>query len=1187
MHVSDLFLKETKSRDLALDLQDKQAVLYLGLQGAAKAYLDQLIYQHNPDQHLIIVVAHNHQADVLADDLRLFLPDQSIRVFQVGESVAADQAIASPEALSERLQVLQNLASGQPGITIVPVLGLKKLLTPYQRWQELCQTISLGQELTPDQLKQDLIKLGYDQAEIVMKPGEMSARGDIVDFYPLNEPQPIRLSLAFDEVERLSYFDPNSQKSNRDLDHVDLIPVKDFLYQPADLQAASSSLLDQGKDLVAGMKDPELRDQVAAFFQAEVQAWQQGEATPQTNYYHQYIYDQPGNLLDYIDQAILILDDYPRLVEEAAKLDQQAAQLVEAKLREGQILPQQILYANFLDQIRACKKAKIYMSLWQQGLGQIKFDHLHQFQTRPVSQFYDQMDMLKIEIEAWLRTGRTICVYLPDSKKVSDLEDLLAAIDVKAYASDGNNIITNQVNLLVGDLSAGIEFVNEKLVFLAESDIFAVKKKKRRPRQLQISNAERIQSYQQLEPGDYVVHVNHGIGQFVGIETIEVAGVHRDYMTIVFADSAAIHVPIDQIDQVQKYVSSEGKTPKLNKMGGTEWAKTKQKVSSKVEDIADELIELYASREAEQGYAFSPDTPEQADFEQAFPYTETDDQLRSISEIKADMEASKPMDRLLVGDVGFGKTEVAMRAIFKAVMDGKQAAFLVPTTILAQQHFESLTERFQDYPFKIELLSRFRSKKEQDQTVEDLAKGKVDIVVGTHRLLSKDVAFLDLGLLVVDEEQRFGVKDKERLKALKEKVDVLTLTATPIPRTLNMSMLGVRDLSVIETPPANRYPVQTYVIEQNAGVVKDSIEREISRDGQVFYLFNNVAQIEEKAGEIKALVPDAEVGIAHGQMTPIQLENIMLDFIDGVYDVLVTTTIIETGVDIPNANTLIVENANHMGLSTLYQLRGRVGRSNRIAYAYFMYKPDRMLSEISEKRLQALRDFTELGSGFKIAMRDLSIRGAGNLLGKQQHGFMNAIGFDLYSQMLREAVQRKRGILPAVKREPVEIDLAIDAYIPSSYIRDERQKVEMYKRVNQFTTSDDRWELDDEMLDRFGEPPSQVQYLLQVGGLKADSDKIGISSIKRKNKEISLTFYPDLIQKELTPAIFEAMQDIPMRMQIKVDKGRLLVMLNIDKLTIESWLDYLLQFTDRLAQLANRFNPSQSQEEAASHEADQ
>jgi transcription-repair coupling factor (superfamily II helicase) len=612
-----------------------------------------------------------------------------------------------------------------------------------------------------------------------------------------------------------------------------------------------------------------------------------------------------------------------------------------------------------------------------------------------------------------------------------------------------------------------------------------------------------------------------------------------------------------------------GKAPKVNRLSDSKWAKTKAKVTKQVEDIADDLIALYAERETRKGYAFSEDNDYQNEFEDSFIYAETDDQLRSTSEIKGDMQKARPMDRLLVGDVGFGKTEVALRAAFKAIQDKKQVAFLVPTTILAQQHYETMVERFEGFPVSIGLLSRFRTKKEQTQTMNELKKGQVDILVGTHRILSQDIEFQDLGLLVIDEEQRFGVKHKERLKQLKAQVDVLTLTATPIPRTLHMSMLGVRDLSVIETPPANRFPVQTYVMENNNGAIREAVLREIARNGQVFYLYNRVETIEQKVAELESLIPEARIAYAHGQMTTVQLENVLYDFIEGQYDVLVSTTIIETGVDIPNANTLFVENADYMGLSTLYQLRGRVGRSNRVAYAYFMYQPAKVLNEVSEKRLAAMREFTELGSGFKIAMRDLSIRGAGNLLGAQQHGFIDAVGFDMYSQMLEDAVAKKQGKKPKMSRTNVEIDLALDAYIPGTYITDEKQKIEIYKRIRLFETPEEMTELQEDLVDRFGDYPSEVENLIFAGGLKMNAERALIERISRKkdNKGSTLivTMSTQGTKRYLAEQYFEALSDVRLKATLGIEKDKMKIRLMVPQdMEIATWMKELSNFIAKL-----------------------
>lgn len=694
--------------------------------------------------------------------------------------------------------------------------------------------------------------------------------------------------------------------------------------------------------------------------------------------------------------------------------------------------------------------------------------------------------------------------------------------------------------------------------------MFSQKQRKARKISKGIDNAERIKSYTELKIGDYVVHQNHGIGKYMGIGTLEVSGIHRDYMHILYAGGDKLSVPIEQIDLIQKYVGSEDKEPKVYKLGGNEWTRVTNKVRSSVQNIADDLIKLYAERQSAAGYGFEKDTQEQHEFEEMFPYEETRDQLRAIEEIKKDMEQNRPMDRLLCGDVGYGKTEVAIRAAFKSAIEGKQVAVLVPTTILAQQHYETFRERFANYPLNIQVLSRFRSRKEQNETIKGVRAGTVDVVIGTHRLLSQDLVFKDLGLLIVDEEQRFGVTHKEKLKKLKTNVDVLTLTATPIPRTLHMSMLGVRDLSVIETPPENRFPVQTYVVEHSQTLTREAVERELARGGQVYYLYNRVQGIQEMAAQISMLVPEARVGIGHGQMSESELEKTILDFLDGEYDVLVSTSIIETGVDIPNVNTLIVHDADKMGLSQLYQLRGRVGRSNRIAYAYFTYQRDKVLTEVAEKRLQSIKEFTELGSGFKIAMRDLSIRGAGNLLGAEQHGFIASVGFDLYSQMLAEEIRKRKVTVlgeedTSLKEGNTVIDLSIDAYLPSEYIYDSIQKIEIYKKVAAVTSFDDASELEDELLDRFGELPEAVVNLLSVARLKVYGKMYGIDSMIRRGDDVTLNFYEGSLGALDTAKLAKVGNSFERRVQFDRD-AKASIRVKSKDLSDKQLLDLLEQF---------------------------
>ena len=851
-------------------------------------------------------------------------------------------------------------------------------------------------------------------------------------------------------------------------------------------------------------------------------------------------------------------------METNREMEREAAEWQTQKISELRVFSEQVLVSDVHKLVQKEKFITTFFALFQKGMGNLRFQAIHNFQYRTMQQFFGQMPLLKTEMDRWRKQGQTVVIFIPTKERIKKAEQMLRDEEILVVETEQDKLIRGQVQLVEGALQTGFELPQEKIVAITEKEIFQKTTKKQTRRQT-VTNAERLKSYNELKAGDYVVHANHGIGKYIGMETLEVDGVHQDYMTILYQNDDKLFIPVTQLNLIQKYVASESKAPRINKLGGSEWTKTKRKVSSKIEDIADDLIKLYAARESEKGYAFGPDDGYQKEFENAFPYSETDDQLRSAAEIKRDMEKEKPMDRLLVGDVGYGKTEVALRAAFKAIKESKQVAFLVPTTILAQQHYETMLERFEGFPVNIGLLSRFRTRKQQKETIEQLRTGQIDIVVGTHRILSKDIEFSDLGLLIVDEEQRFGVKHKERLKQLRAQVDVLTLTATPIPRTLHMSMLGVRDLSVIETPPANRYPIQTYVMEKNPGAIREAIHREMGRGGQVFYLYNRVETIERKVEEIQALVPEARIGFAHGQMTEAQLENTLFDFIEGQYDVLVTTTIIETGVDIPNTNTLFVENADYMGLSTLYQLRGRVGRSNRVAYAYFMYEQQKILNEVSEKRLQAIKDFTELGSGFKIAMRDLSIRGAGNLLGAQQHGFIDAVGFDMYSQMLSEAVSRKQGKNNQVEKTSVEIDLGVDAYLPEEYVSDQRQKIEIYKRIRELDSQEMLDELEDDLLDRFGEYPEEVAHLLTIGQIKMDGDRALIETIRKQEQKLVFTLSKVGTKRYTVEQLFEALTATKLKASLGVEKEKMVIRLTIPKATdTASWMQEIQRFVKAL-----------------------
>ena len=1163
MNIIDLVNQGALFNEWQIKLKEKTPrQLLTGLSGSAKTLAILGAYQ-TLKQPILVLTANLFYANQLAEDLRNF--EEDVYVFPVDEVISAEMAFASPEARAERVETLNAITLGRPGIYVVPTAGMRKFLPSKETWKEHQLHWKIGGEVTLETIAQQLVFMGYERQGMIGKPGEFSLRGSIIDIYPLDMENPVRVELFDTEIDSLRSFDVETQRSLEKLEEVFLSPTSDLVFSDVNFLDACEKLEELLSKRLAVTKDVDDRQLLEDYFGQLRTQWQEGIAGDEAVFYTDLLYREKRTIIDFFpSETLVMIDDYPRILETTREIQREEAEWHTQKIADLRVFSEQVFGGDVHQLLSQIEFPTSYFSVFQKGMGNLRFQAIHNFQYRPMQQFFGQMGLLKTEVDRWEKQQQTVVFIVGDHERGKRLEAEFREHQIYAVETTTDRIFTGRTQIIHGALQNGFELQQDHLVVVTEKEIFQKVSRKRARRQT-ISNAERLKSYNELKVGDYVVHVNHGIGKYLGMETIAIDGVHQDYITILYQNEDKLFIPVTQLNLVQKYVASESKQPKVNKLGGNEWAKTKRKVATKIEDIADDLIQLYAKREAERGYAFGPDDGYQKEFEDSFPYSETDDQLRSTSEIKRDMEKPKPMDRLLVGDVGFGKTEVALRAAFKAIKEGKQVAFLVPTTILAQQHYETMLSRFEGFPVEVDVLSRFRTKKQQEETLEKLRKGQVDIIVGTHRLLSKDIKFADLGLLIVDEEQRFGVKHKERLKQLRSEVDVLTLTATPIPRTLHMSMLGVRDLSVIETPPQNRYPIQTYVMETNPGAIREAILREMARDGQVFYLYNRVATIEQKVAELEALVPEARIAYAHGQMSEIQLENTLFDFIEGQYDVLVSTTIIETGVDIPNANTLFVENADYMGLSTLYQLRGRVGRSNRVAYAYFMYEQQKILNEVSEKRLQAIKDFTELGSGFKIAMRDLSIRGAGNLLGAQQHGFIDSVGFDLYSQMLTEAVQRKQGKNTQTEKTSVEIDLGLDAYLPGTYIEDERQKIEIYKRIRELETIDSLDELQDDLLDRFGEYPSEVAHLLSVGELKMNGDRSLMERIRRQGQQVVLTLSKAGTKAYDMEQLFAALSKTKLKSTLGVEKDQMHVKLTIpNDMKTMVWLNEIQSFVAAL-----------------------
>ncbi|UJF33119.1 transcription-repair coupling factor [Paenibacillus hexagrammi] len=1055
-------------------------------------------------QRPLFIITHNmFAAQKILEDLLECLSEEEVLLYPSQELMATEEAAASPEMLAQRIDVLTRLASGYRGVVIAPYAGVRRLLPVKQVFEESRITVKVGDTIHLDDLLGRLTGLGYERVERVESKGEMSVRGGILDLYPLTTEHAIRIELFDVDVDSIRTFDVNDQRSIDKLEAITIPPCREIQADRKRLQSAAQHAYELLQAQLEKMTDRTSKDNLLEGIGHDIELLREGQMFPGIYKYISLLYTERQTLMDFMPKdSVLIIDEPARLLETAKQLERDEAEWMMHALQEGKSLPAFVLSKSYESLLHRRPFPTIYTSLFLRQVAGVQPQNIVNFVCRVMQNFHGQMNLLKSEMERWKKNGSKVVLLANGEERSERVRRVF-----EDYQIDEPEIVD-------GNLQTGFEMPSLHVVVITEGEIFTQKQRKARKVEKKIENAERIKSYQELKLGDYVVHVNHGIGKYVGIGTLEVGGIHKDYLHIMYAGGDKLSVPIDQIDLIQKYVGSEEKEPKVYKLGGADWARVKNKVRASVKDIADDLIKLYAERQATPGYGFSADSAYQNEFEAMFPYDETRDQLRAIEEIKKDMEKSRPMDRLLCGDVGYGKTEVAVRAAFKAAIDGKQVAVLVPTTILAQQHYETFRERFSGYPFNVQVLSRFRSKKEQSEVMKGVKKGTVDVVIGTHRLLSQDVQFKDLGLLIVDEEQRFGVSHKEKLKRLKTNVDVLTLTATPIPRTLHMSMLGVRDLSVIETPPENRFPVQTYVVEYGPSLVREAIERELAREGQVYFLYNRVQGITQMADQISMMVPDARVTVAHGQMGEQELEKTILDFLDGEYDVLVSTSIIETGVDIPNVNTLIVHDADKMGLSQLYQLRGRVGRSNRIAYAYFTYQRDKVLTEVAEKRLQAIKEFTELGSGFKIAMRDLSIRGAGNLLGAEQHGFIASVGFDLYSQMLAEEIAKRKQEMEGEEAAPqqdwiTQIDIQLDAYLPSDYIYDSMQKIEIYKKVAAIRTLEEAADLQDELVDRFGDLPQAVSNLLAVARLKVYGSEYRIETISQKGDDYQIKVHAD------------------------------------------------------------------------------
>ena len=1015
-----------------------QETLVYGLSNSQKHAILASVYEQAP-QPLVIIV---HSTEALQDwreDLLSLLPGTEVLELPELDMMTVQAQARSMERSARRMDVMVRLMRKDPVIVLAKATAAAQKGISRQDFARLSISVSMGEEIALEKLLQRLVQLGYEHADEVERIGQFSARGGIVDVYPINGENPVRIEFFGDEIDSLREFDLDSKRSLKNINSAAIMPLA----------------------------------QTDNAGQAEV-------------------------FLSFLEGKGAVLFDEPMRLREQMR----------TMVRENPDIKGKVFsWENLL--VSARENRVFYTAMLLQQVHGAEAAQTISFTAPNVASFQRQMDLLMDEVSRWLAQKQRILILLSEKSKADSLRELLARHRYPSLViEEGAELRDDCVNIQVGRLINGFEMAAASLVVVTEKDIFGHAKRRAIRKE---NKGEKLSHFRDIKPGDYVVHAGHGIGKYIGVETLEVGGIHKDYLHIKYGGDDKLYVPTEQVNLLQKYIGAEGEVPRLHRMGGTEWVKAKARAKKSVEDIAKQLIEIYAKRRQAKGFAFAPDDSSQHDFEDAFPYQETDDQLKAIAEIKADMEKAKPMDRLLCGDVGFGKTEVAIRAAYKAAMDGKQVAVLVPTTVLAQQHFQTFNARFMEFAPKVDVICRFRTPKEQKQTIEKVKMGQVDILIGTHAILNQNkVQFKNLGLLIVDEEQRFGVKQKDKIRKLSAGIDVLTLSATPIPRTLHMSLVGARDMSIIETPPADRFPVQTYVVEDNDAIIAGAIKREMKRGGQVYFVYNRVDTIDRMREKLEALVPDARIQTAHGQMPEAMLERVMMDFYEGEYDILLATSIVENGLDVSNANTIIVYNADHFGLSQLYQMRGRVGRSHHMAFAYFVYQADKILTETAEKRLQAMKEFAELGAGFKIAMRDLEIRGAGNLLGSQQHGHIASVGFEMYCKLLEEAVDKlQHGEKEVVEVQPDPIiDLQIEAYIDGGYVSDAMHKIEIYQRIAAIRSNEEIRALLDELIDRFGEPSQSVMNLLEVARIKNYARELKIRTIAELPKALDIYILP-------------------------------------------------------------------------------
>lgn len=1139
--------------DMKKDLEKERGPIQIcGLTDSQRVHL---MHELASESRWKLVITYDEtRAKELCDDFSYFEPNTWL--YPARDLLFYSADIHGNLLTKERIRVYRHLLSDEGGVVVTTIDALMDHLLPLHAFAKAGLTFAAEDTVDLDALTGTFTRMGYERVGQVDGTGQFAIHGGIIDIFPVTEELPVRIELWGDEVDSIRSFDPESQRTIAQLSAITVFPAAEVTLTDEQLREGIGCLeadaKKQEKSLREQMRIEEahrLKETAAEL----IESLSEGLSVTGLDGYIRYFCRDSVSFLDYMKEAAgrtdgrtesgrktapadisgkaglkasstgapnpagisggltVYLDEPHRLREKAETTETEFRESMMSRLKKGYVLPGQteVLFSAGAVLAAAELPNTVMLTGLDQKLSGFSVRKKYSLTGKNVNSYQSSFELLTKDLARFKRDGFRVVLLSASRTRAARLAEDLRGYDLNAYCPEDctKPVLPGEILVTYGKLHKGFEYPLIKFIVITETDIFGAERRQKKRRRYNYEG-KKISSFSELSVGDYVVHESHGLGIYRGIEKIERDHVVKDYIKVEYADGGNLYLPATRLDGIQKYAGADARPPKLNKLGGAEWNKTKTRVRTAVREIARELVTLYAARQNAQGFQYGPDTVWQREFEELFPYEETEDQLAAIEDTKRDMESKKIMDRLICGDVGYGKTEIALRAAFKAVQEGKQVVYLVPTTILAQQHYNTFVQRMKDFPVRVDLLSRFRTPGEVKKTLEGLQKGFVDIVIGTHKVLGKDVRFKDLGLLIIDEEQRFGVTHKEKIKKLRNNVDVLTLTATPIPRTLHMSLIGIRDMSVLEEPPVDRVPIQTYVMEYNDEMVREAIRRELARGGQVYYVYNRVNNIDEVASQVAALVPEATVAFAHGQMNERELERIMLDFVNGEIDVLVSTTIIETGLDIPNANTMIIRDADRLGLSQLYQIRGRIGRSNRTSYAFLMYKRDKILREEAEKRLQAIREFTELGSGIKIAMRDLEIRGAGNLLGAEQHGHMEAVGYDLYCKMLNEAVLLLKGQETEEDRFETVVDCDIDAYIPDSYIRNEYMKLDVYKRISAIENEDEYMDMQDELIDRFGEIPEPVENLLLVAKLKALAHRVYVTELDMNTQEIRMELYP-------------------------------------------------------------------------------